>query len=72
MRLTPPKVLRCAADLGVQVLLHHGFLVDFNSLWYRSGLVIPRSEAALAATAHDEGHHTGQPRRVHVSNHWYR
>jgi pimeloyl-ACP methyl ester carboxylesterase len=32
-------VVRCAAGLGVPVLLHHGFLVDFNSLWYRSGLV---------------------------------
>jgi hypothetical protein len=24
---------------GVPVLLHHGFLVDFNSLWHRSGVV---------------------------------
>ena len=30
---------RYAADLGVPVLLHHGFLIDFNSLWHRSGVV---------------------------------
>jgi pimeloyl-ACP methyl ester carboxylesterase len=32
-------VVRYAADLGVPVLLHHGFLIDFNSLWHRSGVV---------------------------------
>lgn len=32
-------MVRYAADLGVPVLLHHGFLIDFNSLWHRSGVV---------------------------------
>jgi pimeloyl-ACP methyl ester carboxylesterase len=34
-----PKVVRRGADAGVPVLLHHGFLVEFNSLWHRSGVV---------------------------------
>ena len=37
--LRTPKVVRYAAGLGVPVLLHHGFLIDFNSLWHRSGVV---------------------------------
>ena len=32
-------MVRYAADLGVPVLLHHGFLIDFKSLWHRSGVV---------------------------------
>jgi hypothetical protein len=32
-------VVRHGAGPGVPVLLHHGFLVEFNSLWHRSGVV---------------------------------
>jgi putative redox protein len=31
--------VRYAADLGVPALPHHGFLIDFKSLWHRSGVV---------------------------------
>ena len=39
VRLRPPTVEHHGSGTGTLVLLHHGFMVDSNSVWHRSGLI---------------------------------
>jgi hypothetical protein len=55
MRLSVPKVERHGAGAGIPVLLHHGFLIDFNSLWHRSGMVFGHDSVPRIPCAHRGG-----------------
>jgi len=39
IRLSKPRLERHGAGTGIPVLLHHGFLINFNTLWYRSDVI---------------------------------
>jgi len=68
--MSVPRLERYGTSTGIPVLLHHGFLIGFNAIWHRSGVVGRLADDGLgvvliaehfvreAGDAHSFGHDT--------------